>query len=125
MLESNTLKIWRRLLTLCMLLACLVILTSSETEQVQAVAPCCGECDIYVQDCHSDCANFSGCNSNDANCLSTCLSNCLDQFTIRWCHDHCILCEEPGPGHKECQLVAVCTTDCQYSLFCCAPEQLC
>jgi hypothetical protein len=77
MFRSESLKLYRKFLIMCVLLSALFVVLSANKSSVSAAAICCSVCDKHLDSCVSDC--YGG----DPRDFNKCMSDCGHDW------DHC------------------------------------
>jgi hypothetical protein len=89
MLSENVYAVYKRLLVLGVLSACLAVFGFSNMgESVYAVAPCIQDCEASVAMCDDSCA--TSCSDQDDATCNTCLANCVAPYNR--CMAHAVSC---------------------------------
>lgn len=105
MLSENMRAIYRRLLVLGVLCACLAVFASSPAVEQVFAAECVQDCWSNEERCYENCN--TSCQSSDASCES-CIDSC--RWQADWCNRHSIWCEEAPVYNGRC--------DVQYGWHC-------
>lgn len=97
MLSIEARGVYRRLLVLGLLVACLAVITSSPATRKVMAAACIQDCEAYEAQCRNDCAE--DCSTSDAAC-SSCHMTCSDQF--RRCMRMAVWCDSGPVANERC-----------------------
>ena len=97
MFSENSRKLYRRLLVLGLLVACLGVFTSSEASRKVLAAACQQDCDSLQAACFDACAEE--CSVDDPNC-NGCITNCHADW--RSCSRHSVWCDGETVSNGRC-----------------------
>jgi hypothetical protein len=97
MLTENSGGMYRRLSILGLLLACLIVFSSSDFIERAAAAPCIQDCEAYEAQCYDGC--ITECGLTDQNC-NGCITSCNAEFSN--CMSHAVWCEGDPAGNGNC-----------------------
>jgi hypothetical protein len=97
MLSVEARAVYRRLLALGLLVACLIVFTTSPATRKVLAAGCIQDCEANEAQCWDDCAD--ACSTSDPSC-SSCLQTCNDNF--RRCMRMAIWCDDGPIVNERC-----------------------